>query len=108
MTVVRTQTTARVLQMHFTIHAEQGLIMCRHGAINSTIVLGQCLMAHMHEGLAATSPHGKPIADIFKLKPMGRLGGNMWSLLRDVVDLPRPAKDMQFKTKTVADKAAQK
>ena len=83
-------------------------LSCRSGAITGTIVLGECVMAHMHEGLATTSPHGKPIADIFKLKPMARLGGDMYSCLRDIVELPRPAKDMQFKTKTVAGKATPK
>ena len=82
--------------------------MCRSGAITGTIVLGECVMAHMHKGVATTSPHGKPIADIYKLKPMARLGGNMYSLLREIVDLPRPAKEMQFKTKTVAGKSTSK
>lgn len=80
----------------------------KSGAITGTIVLGECVMAHMHQGLATTSPHGKPIADIFKLKPMARLGGDMYSCLRDIVEIPRPAKEMQFKTKTVAGKATPK
>lgn len=88
------------------VKADVGCAVLRAGAINSTIVLGECVMAHMHKGVASKSPHGKPIADIVKLKPMAHLGGDMWSLLREIVDLPWPSKDMESKTncKTVQPK----
>jgi hypothetical protein len=32
----------------------------------------------------------KPEVDTFKLRPVGRLGGNVYTSLGDTVDIPRP------------------
>ncbi|KAK9823932.1 hypothetical protein WJX72_006453 [[Myrmecia] bisecta] len=73
------------------------------GEVTATVVLGEVVLAHVHEGVAAKSPSGKTIVDITKYWPVARLGGNTYSRLTEIFDLPRPDREWQFKTPTKGD-----
>lgn len=52
---------------------------------DSTLVVGELVWAHVDEALL---DDGR--VDVEKLRPVGRLGGDGYSLVRDVLHLPRP------------------
>ena len=55
------------------------------------IVLARVVRIHVDESvLASTGDLSKPVVDTLKLQPLGRLGGNMYSTIGEVVDIPRP------------------
>jgi hypothetical protein len=47
------------------------------GKDTTTIILGEVVRYHIHEGVADKTPSGHTIVDPFKLQPVSRLGGNM-------------------------------
>ncbi len=48
------------------------------GELTTTLVMGQVVLFHVLEEVAAKSPSGKTIVDIAKYRPMTRLGGNFY------------------------------
>ena len=59
------------------------------------IVLAQVLRIHVDDTVLLGSQDNpdrllKPAVDPLKLRPMGRLGGNVYCTLGDMVDIPRP------------------
>jgi len=52
---------------------------------DATFVVGEMLRAHVSEDVLS---EGR--VDIEKLKPLGRLGGDGYSVVRDVLHMPRP------------------
>ncbi|PSC71889.1 Flavin reductase-FMN-binding domain containing [Micractinium conductrix] len=60
------------------------------GDVTGTIVIGEVVMMHVHEGVAGRSPSGKLVVDIEKYKPVSRLGGNTYARTSGLFDLPRP------------------
>ncbi|KAL4444869.1 hypothetical protein ABPG77_003919 [Micractinium sp. CCAP 211/92] len=62
----------------------------RSGKATGTIVIGEVLLMHVHEGVAGRSPSGKLVVDIEKYQPMSRLGGNTYARTSGLFDLPRP------------------
>lgn len=60
------------------------------GKATSTIVIGKVVMMHVSEGVGGTSPTGKFIVDVGKLRPVSRLGGNTYGQSYGLFDLPRP------------------
>lgn len=62
----------------------------RSGRVTGTIVIGEVVLMHVHEGVAGRSPSGKLVVDIDKYRPMSRLGGNTYARTSGLFDLPRP------------------
>lgn len=60
------------------------------GKVCSTLVVGEVVVAHVASAVTGTSPTGKMIADVEKLKPISRLGGNTYGRSEGLFDLPRP------------------
>lgn len=60
------------------------------GAVTGTVVIGEVVMMHVHEGVAGRSPSGKLVVDVERYKPMSRLGGNTYARTTGLFDLPRP------------------
>jgi flavin reductase (DIM6/NTAB) family NADH-FMN oxidoreductase RutF len=62
---------------------------CRlHRAIDlgtTTFVVGEVLRAHVRDEVLTDGR-----VDIAKLKPLGRLGGDGYSVVREVIHMPRP------------------
>lgn len=52
------------------------------GEDTTTIILGEVVRFHIHEGVAGKSPSGKTVVDPVKLNPMCRLGGNTCAPIR--------------------------
>lgn len=52
---------------------------------NAGFVVGEILRAHVRDEVLTAG-----LVDINKLRPLGRLGGDGYSVVRDVVQLPRP------------------
>jgi hypothetical protein len=50
------------------------------GEDTTTVVLGEVVRFHVHEGVAGRSPSGKVVVDPVKLQPVSRLGGNTYAL----------------------------
>lgn len=72
----------------------------RNGDQTATIVIGEVVLAHVHEGLVdhadETSRSGKGVVvDFAKYKPVSRLGGDTYARITEVYDLPRPDKSAQ-------------
>ena len=62
-----------------------------HGMPTTEIVLAQVVQVHVDETLLVKGYDPlKPEVDTTKLKPLGRLGGNCYSSLGEIVDIPRP------------------
>jgi flavin reductase (DIM6/NTAB) family NADH-FMN oxidoreductase RutF len=61
------------------------------GVPTTEIVLAQIVRIHVDETLlvAGYDPL-KPMVETAKLKPLGRLGGNVYTTLGEMVDIPRP------------------
>jgi flavin reductase (DIM6/NTAB) family NADH-FMN oxidoreductase RutF len=51
----------------------------------TTFVVGEIVRAHVADGVLTEGQ-----VDIAKLRPIGRLGGDEYSIVRDVVHVPRP------------------
>lgn len=62
----------------------------RTGAPSGAVVIGEVVLAHVSEAVAARSPSGKLVVDAFKLRPVGRLGGVSYCGLGAVYDMARP------------------
>jgi len=62
---------------------------------NSAFVVGEMLRAHVAEDVLTNG-----LVDIAKLRPVGRLGGDGYSIVRDVFHLPRPRDTPPRKTTT--------
>lgn len=61
------------------------------GNPTTEIVLGRIIRIHVdREVLVPDFDPNKPVVDTLKLKPIGRLGGNIYSAIGDTVDIPRP------------------
>jgi flavin reductase (DIM6/NTAB) family NADH-FMN oxidoreductase RutF len=61
------------------------------GRETTEIVLAKVVRFHIDdEILAEHNDPLKPIVDTMKLKPIGRLGGNIYTTLGDTADVPRP------------------
>jgi len=61
------------------------------GDPTTEIVLARIVRIHVdHTVLAENYDPTKPEVDTTKLKPIGRLGGNIYANLGDLVDIPRP------------------
>ena len=52
---------------------------------SSFFVVGEILRAHVRDGVLTDGR-----VDIAKLRPLGRLGGDGYSVVRDVIHMPRP------------------
>ena len=62
-----------------------------HGMPTTEIVLAQVVQVHVDETLLVKGYDPlKPEVDTTKLKPVGRLGGNCYTSLGEIVDIPRP------------------
>ena len=62
------------------------------GAVTTTLVVGEVVMAHVHEALLDDSDAGKPQVRFEGFRPVSRLGGNTYGLTTRVFDLPRPTR----------------
>lgn len=61
------------------------------GKPTTEIVLAKVVRFHVDEEVLVDNHDPlKPKVDTMKLKPIGRLGGNIYSTLGDTVDIPRP------------------
>lgn len=60
------------------------------GAVTATIVVGEVLMFHVHEGVADSTPSGNTVVKIQPYRPVSRLGGNTYARVSRTFDLPRP------------------
>ena len=61
------------------------------GDPTTEIVLARVVRIHVdHDVLVDGFDPAKPQVDTNKLKPVGRLGGNIYSMLGDQIDIPRP------------------
>jgi flavin reductase (DIM6/NTAB) family NADH-FMN oxidoreductase RutF len=60
------------------------------GAVTGTIVIGEVVMMHVHEGVAGRSPSGKLVVSMQHYQPVSRLGGNTYARTSGMYDLPRP------------------
>ncbi|KAI7842377.1 hypothetical protein COHA_004016 [Chlorella ohadii] len=63
------------------------------GAVTGTIVIGEVVMMHVHEGVAGRSPSGKLVVSMQHYQPISRLGGNTYGRTSGLFDLPRPDRD---------------
>lgn len=75
-------------------------VINKNGDQTATIVIGEVVLAHVHEGLVdhadETSRSGKGVVvDFAKYKPVSRLGGDTYARITEVYDLPRPDKSAQ-------------
>ena len=52
---------------------------------DSTLVVGELVWAHVEDALLVDGR-----VDVGKLRPVGRLGGDGYSIVRDILHLPRP------------------
>jgi flavin reductase (DIM6/NTAB) family NADH-FMN oxidoreductase RutF len=70
---------------------------CRlHREVNlgdATFVVGEVLRAHVSDEVLTDGR-----VDVAKLKPVGRLGGDGYALVREVLNLPRPKVDAEGRT----------
>ncbi|RYH05681.1 hypothetical protein EON65_44035 [archaeon] len=58
---------------------------------SATIVMGRIVRFHVHESvLTASSTDAKPVVDWQKLSVVGRLGGDIFTLINNGRDIPRP------------------
>ncbi len=60
-----------------------------------SVVTGRIVRFHVHEGVltdqaAANPQQNRPVVDWKKLSPVGRLGGDSYTLVDNAVDLLRP------------------
>jgi flavin reductase (DIM6/NTAB) family NADH-FMN oxidoreductase RutF len=61
------------------------------GRETTEIILAKIVRFHIDDEILAENHDPlKPIVDTMKLKPIGRLGGNIYSTLGDTADVPRP------------------
>jgi len=61
------------------------------GNPTTEIVLAQILKIHVDETLLVPNFDPlNPVVDTTKLQPLGRLGGNLYTTLGEIVDIPRP------------------
>ena len=61
------------------------------GESTTEIVLAKIVRVHVDRTVLVEGfDPSKPVVDTVKLKPMGRLGGNIYTSLGDLVDIPRP------------------
>lgn len=61
------------------------------GVVTTEIVLAKIVRFHIDdEVLAENYDPAKPNVNTLKLKPIGRLGGNIYTTLGDFADIPRP------------------
>jgi flavin reductase (DIM6/NTAB) family NADH-FMN oxidoreductase RutF len=61
------------------------------GKPTTEIILAQVVRIHVDDTLLVDNfDPMKPVVDTTKLKPLGRLGGNMYTSLGEIVDIPRP------------------
>lgn len=68
------------------------------------IVVGEVLLAHMHQEVATKTPHsGHDVVDITKYLPVSRLGGISYGRTTEYYNIPRPPKEAQNTTKTDRD-----
>lgn len=71
---------------------------CSKGVATGMIVIGEVVLAHMHQEVATKTPHsGKDVVDISKYYPVSRLGGISYGRTTEYYDIPRPPKDWQEK-----------
>jgi flavin reductase (DIM6/NTAB) family NADH-FMN oxidoreductase RutF len=62
-----------------------------NGMPSTEIVLAKVVQVHVDETLLVKDFDPlKPEVDTTKLRPLGRLGGNLYSTLGEIVDIPRP------------------
>lgn len=63
----------------------------KDGKPSTEIVLAEVIRVHVDETLLVDNYDPlKPMVDTAKLKPLGRLGGNLYTSLGEIVDIPRP------------------
>uniref|UniRef100_A0A7R9WQM4 Flavin reductase like domain-containing protein n=2 Tax=Craspedostauros australis TaxID=1486917 RepID=A0A7R9WQM4_9STRA len=61
------------------------------GKATTEIVLAKVVRVHVDSTvLMANSDVERPAVDTMQLKPVGRLGGNIYSMIGETVDIPRP------------------
>ncbi len=69
----------------------QSMTNPKSGNPTTEIILAQVLKFHVDETLLVPGFDPKnPIVDTTLLKPLGRLGGNLYTTLGEIVDIPRP------------------
>lgn len=55
------------------------------------MIMGKIVKFHVHESvLASGSSEAKPVVDWAKLKPVGRLGGETYTVVDNARDISRP------------------
>lgn len=58
---------------------------------SATIVMGRIVRFHVHESvLTNSSTEAHPVVSWEKLQPVGRLGGDIFTLVNNGRDIPRP------------------
>jgi len=59
----------------------------------TSIVIGRIQKVHIHEEVLTEQSKEtmKPIVDYAKLLPVGRLGGEMYTVVDNAIDIPRPS-----------------
>lgn len=69
------------------VHNDSGKHTC-------TIVFGKIVRIHVHEGLLSQESRGSsvvdPIVDYRLLRPVARMGGNTYTVVKEGFDLDRP------------------
>ncbi|GAQ80591.1 hypothetical protein KFL_000570380 [Klebsormidium nitens] len=74
------------------------------GKATGMIVVGEVLLAHMHEEVATKSPHsGHDVVDLKKYSPVSRLGGVSYGRTTEYYNIPRPPKEEQKTPKTASE-----
>jgi len=54
------------------------------------IVIAECVMLHVHEGVAGRSPSGSLVVDPIRMRPVCRLGGTMYGRVNELYNIGRP------------------
>lgn len=63
------------------------------GQDTATVVIGEIVLFHVNEAVAKKTPSGSTYVDLDGLKPIGRLGGNIYGRSKECFDLARPDRD---------------
>jgi flavin reductase (DIM6/NTAB) family NADH-FMN oxidoreductase RutF len=62
-----------------------------NGKSTTEVVLAKVVRVHVDEEVLAENHNPmKPVVNTMKLKPVGRIGGNIYTILGETVDIPRP------------------